>query len=166
MSRNWLKSFFRWRGACEKRVCKKRVKHQLPEEDVDEQKWSEFCDGTTIHGLRQIFGTNRPNVLHRAIWVVIWVLMFSICIYLCIGTVKRYSEANLITGSTFESTRDLEFPAITVCNNNMFRKSKVTNSPKFMKTLARFSSLSYKEEDIDKIARQVHFQHFSSPYNL
>lgn len=123
---------------------------------TNNKTWGRFCDKTSIHGLHYIGGTNPPKKIKwRILWGIIWISMFGICVWLCMKIVNTYLQANVVTSSTFVWQKELEFPSITICSENIFKKSKVGNSWQLMKIMATFSSLSENQEDIEKLAMEV-----------
>ena len=85
--------------------------------------WEEFSGATTIHGLR--FVNSSTSVIRRLIWLtlvitgsVLFILQFHL-------SVKRFFEYKVNTVVYMSSDAEAKFPAITICNQNALRKSKI-----------------------------------------
>ena len=100
--------------------------------------WTEFSESTTIHGLRFV---NRTNSLFRRILWLLFVLTG------CVFFSKQFYESlsqffDYKVNTVVHMTNDVEtkFPAITICNQNALRKSKLDenkNDPAVQKLLFR-----------------------------
>lgn len=107
---------------------------ELPPKDEDppknenpfKAKLHEFTQSTTIHSVsRQTMQSSLPR---RLMWSIFFFTSLSYAIYQCIESVSRYLRDPITVNNTWRVFSKLEFPAITVCNLNALRKSKVENS--------------------------------------
>lgn len=130
-----------------------------------EDTWKDFCDTTSFHGLRYIGGNNASQNGCRVIWGLLWLSMFGLCIWLCLTSVKVYLACDVSTSLTYQIVNRIDFPAITFCNENQFRKSIVGNSFEFMKTLAKLTTTINDPSVLEQIAYEVSFfQIFDGKY--
>lgn len=136
---------------------KREAEKKEEEEEGKEREdtWRDFCDTTSIHGLRYIGGNNPPPIGYRIIWGVIWIIMFVLCIWLCTNSIQQYLAYDVNTATTFQVVAQIDFPGITVCNENLYRRSRVGQSFEFMKTLAQLTTLEDDYEAINRSAYEV-----------
>ncbi|XP_055382438.1 pickpocket protein 28-like [Condylostylus longicornis] len=79
--------------------------------------FQEYCDNSTIHGVRYLSEERRP------IWEkIFWIFVFSMSIYFCINLIlniyKKWDEKPVIVSFSEKSTPvwNIPFPAITLCS--------------------------------------------------
>lgn len=130
---------------------------QLDDDEPEEKEdtWRDFCDTTSIHGLRYIGGNNPPPLGYRIIWGVIWVIMFVLCIWLCTNSIQTYLAYDVNTATTFQVVEKIDFPGITICNENQYRRTVVGNSFEFMKTLAVLTTPNNDSSVLNETAWEV-----------
>lgn len=85
----------------------------------------EFITRTKIHGLKFVFCPDKSR-LQRVVWVV----AFFVCIsLLCVWSSNRIHylmSFPAITKINMVWARNMSFPAVTLCNKNVFRVSTLT----------------------------------------
>ncbi|XP_048582925.1 acid-sensing ion channel 1 [Nematostella vectensis] len=85
-----------------------------------------FASYTTLHGLHFLFQP-IPRA-RKIIWGIMLVIAtVGLSIQIGNGLVKVYSY-NIFTAKTFVRPESLPFPAITICNQNMLRKTAILGS--------------------------------------
>lgn len=107
--------------------------------------WKDFCDATSIVGLRFIGGRKPTNGFRRFLWLLIWITMFGLCSWQCANIIQTYLKSNVKTSTTFQTVSSINFPAITICNQNIFRRSVVGGSAELMIALATFFARNASE---------------------
>ncbi|XP_030072974.1 acid-sensing ion channel 1C-like [Microcaecilia unicolor] len=86
-----------------------------------------FANNGTLHGLSHIF-TYGPVTLRRCLWTLIFLGSFSLLLLVFMERVSYYFSYPHVTKLDEVAARNLTFPAITLCNLNEFRFSKVTRN--------------------------------------
>ncbi|XP_071847114.1 acid-sensing ion channel 1C-like isoform X2 [Apostichopus japonicus] len=94
-----------------------------------------FADETTLHGIRYV--TNSR--LHKARRLLWFILLISMAIWLVFGImsgIRKYFTYPVSTVVEFNYVKTIDFPAVTFCNYNQFRRSKLeTYDPVFQQIL-------------------------------
>ncbi|XP_078348652.1 acid-sensing ion channel 2-like isoform X1 [Oculina patagonica] len=102
-----------------------------PKENDDSEKlsfsskWRDFASVTTLHGLRYVV-QDGLSFSRRAIWFLF--LCIAATAYTYYGTIslRKYVSKPVKTVISQETPTDgLKFPAVTICNLNLFMKSKI-----------------------------------------
>ena len=103
--------------------------------------WKDFSDGTTVHGLR--FVNSDYSLQRRIFWAV---LVVTGAVFFCTQfekTVAGFFEYKVNTVVRISNDGLTKFPAITICNSNVLRKSQLQLN-KNNKKLQRLLQLSKK----------------------
>ncbi|XP_078602300.1 bile acid-sensitive ion channel-like isoform X2 [Branchiostoma floridae x Branchiostoma japonicum] len=85
----------------------------------------EFATNTTCHGAAKI--ANAHNRLHRLLWVLVFLGSFSVCVWWIADRVGNYYGYRTETEISRRFKDKLIFPAVTICNFNRYRASKVSH---------------------------------------
>lgn len=107
-----------------------------------------FAEETTLHGIRYVTN-NRLHKARRFLW---FVLLLVVAIWLVFGItsgVRKYFEYPVTTLVKFSYVKSIDFPAVTLCNYNQFRRSKLeTYDPVYQKILLAIAT-GVNRDDID-----------------
>lgn len=87
------------------------------------RKWRHFIDNSTLHGMQYVF--NGQTKIRSIIWAVFLMLGTGYFLYQSSLLLKRYFSYPINTKVTMEYEENPLFPAVTICNFNMLRKSFV-----------------------------------------
>lgn len=117
------------------------------------KSWEYFCDSTSIHGL--VYIHRVKNILVKLFWIVCWFLMLSFILYFSTKSIIQYVRFDVNTKMVYETLEEIEFPAITFCNQFALR-TIVRNEPAVF--LAAVASYSPKLEYMPKIMKEVGFR--------
>lgn len=84
-----------------------------------------FASSCTLHGLGQVFvpGAMTPR---RAVWAGAFVAALGAFLYQVGERVAFYAQYPHVTALDEQESRQLPFPAITLCNFNRIRRSRLT----------------------------------------
>lgn len=86
--------------------------------------FKEFCQNTTIQGLRFINGTKAKNNLIRLCWTILFLFMLWLFVLQCYISIGEYLQFNVATSVTYDMPLQLQnFPAITLCPRNVIKRS-------------------------------------------
>ncbi|CAH1240963.1 ASIC1 [Branchiostoma lanceolatum] len=91
------------------------------------QTMSDFAADSTLHGLPHIF-PGSPLSVRQIAWALAFVGSLSVLLYQCSDRVKFYFQYPHITKLDMVLAAQLDFPAITICNMNMFRWRQFTKN--------------------------------------
>lgn len=86
--------------------------------------WMKFCDYTTLAGFHLI-PKQSVKTKSRAVLFVVWLVLICLVFKLCGDQLKQYHEYNVETSMRFDVVREHQFPAITFCNANSFKRSVI-----------------------------------------
>lgn len=86
-----------------------------------------FAGTSTLHGLAHIFTYERFGV-KRLLWLLLFLGSFSLLLCVCVDRVRYYFAYPHVTKLDEVSVPRMVFPAITFCNLNEFRFSRVTRN--------------------------------------
>ncbi|XP_006895217.1 PREDICTED: acid-sensing ion channel 3 [Elephantulus edwardii] len=84
-----------------------------------------FASSCTMHGVGHIFGPGHLT-LRRALWAVAVLLSLAAFLYQVAERVQYYEEFHHETALEERESHQLTFPAVTLCNINRLRRSRLT----------------------------------------
>ena len=126
------------------------------EETPDSSKWKTFATNTTLHGLRNVVET-KHSVLRRVIWLIFISCSagyYAYFVFLCITNYLSLPIQTIISQESAPAD-GMDFPAVTICNSNIFMKSKIdlANNHK------RFREMGLNISDVVKQELLVEISH-------
>lgn len=86
-----------------------------------------FAHSSTLHGISHIFTYERFCV-KRCLWLVFFLGSLTFLLYVCVDRIHFYLEYPHVTKLDEVTTPIMTFPAVTFCNLNAFRFSRVTRN--------------------------------------
>ena len=87
----------------------------------DKTKFMKYVSSTTTHGVRRIFiGKSK---IRRVVWALLFLSVFCGCCYTTLERILYYASAPTATTVSTVHVHSIQFPAVTLCNTNSFRKS-------------------------------------------
>ncbi|KAG8429020.1 hypothetical protein GDO86_018528 [Hymenochirus boettgeri] len=86
-----------------------------------------FASGSTLHGIAHIFSYER-FCFRRLIWVLCFMGSLSVLLFVCTERIIYYFEYPHVTKLDEINAAKMIFPAVTFCNLNEFRFSRVTKN--------------------------------------
>ncbi|XP_035500125.1 acid-sensing ion channel 1-like isoform X2 [Scophthalmus maximus] len=86
-----------------------------------------FARASTLHGIAHIFTYERACV-KRSLWALLFLGSLALLLYVCVDRVHFYLEYPHVTRLDEVTTPTMTFPAVTFCNLNAFRFSRVTRN--------------------------------------
>uniref|UniRef100_A0A6Q2YE67 Acid sensing ion channel subunit 1 n=1 Tax=Esox lucius TaxID=8010 RepID=A0A6Q2YE67_ESOLU len=87
----------------------------------------DFAHNSTLHGISHIFPYER-GWIKRCLWVVFFLGSLTFLLFVCVDRIHFYLEYQHVTQLDEISTPAMVFPAVTFCNLNSFRFSRVTRN--------------------------------------
>ncbi|XP_024894744.1 acid-sensing ion channel 3 isoform X1 [Pteropus alecto] len=84
-----------------------------------------FASSCTLHGLGHVFGPGRLTP-RRGLWAVAVLLSLAAFLYQVAERVRYYGEFHHETALDEVESHQLTFPAVTLCNINPLRRSRLT----------------------------------------
>ncbi|XP_069761862.1 acid-sensing ion channel 1B-like isoform X2 [Narcine bancroftii] len=103
---------------------------QFPEEDEKAPgaaSLAAFAGRSSLHGINHIFMAGGCG-LRRVLWSCAFLSSLAIFLYQVTDRVAYYLEYHHITVLDEVDSHFMDFPAVTFCNFNRFRRSKITDS--------------------------------------
>lgn len=88
--------------------------------------WDQFVGQSTLHGLHYLF-EKRP-LPQRLVWLILHAFMCSLFLWQTLTLALDYLDYNVSSTIEFVTERESSFPAVTLCNFNMYRKSEINNT--------------------------------------
>ena len=87
-------------------------------------KWKEFLENTTLHGARNVTTSRRKFT--RITWLI-FLLTAGSCYFMTVFNAfdKYFFKHPITTAITMTYDTKIDFPAVTICPNNVFSKAKV-----------------------------------------
>uniref|UniRef100_A0A4W3GXX9 Si:dkey-57c15.1 n=1 Tax=Callorhinchus milii TaxID=7868 RepID=A0A4W3GXX9_CALMI len=86
-----------------------------------------FANTSTLHGISHIFTYERFS-FKRIIWTLAFLGSLSFLVHTCTQRIQYYFQYPHVTKLDEISATNMTFPAITICNLNEFRFSKITKN--------------------------------------
>ena len=87
------------------------------------QHFKEFADYTTLHGLHFVFGSG--GAVRRLVWFVLVLTGLGFCTKQLIASFLMLRAHEDVISKSIVPSRQLTFPAVTICNINMMKKSLI-----------------------------------------
>ena len=122
------------------------LKHQNHDESLSTMRTSEKLTMMT----KSFIGNTMPQILGNSafisvIWISFYLFFVAILTLQAVLTFKDYYSHPVNVEVTIETgSNSLEFPAVTICNNNIVKKSSISRIPKYNE-LASLSDYVYQE---------------------
>ena len=91
--------------------------------EVIKQQWHDFVENSTLHGMHCIISSQ--TTFRRIIWTFFLLVGVGYFSYQSSVLLRKYFSFPVTTKTTLEFEKEPEFPAVTICNLNMLRKSMV-----------------------------------------
>ncbi|XP_010767984.1 acid-sensing ion channel 1-like [Notothenia coriiceps] len=86
-----------------------------------------FANISTLHGMSHIFAYGHMT-FRRFLWTISFLGSLSLLMLVCMDRVSYYLEYPHVTKLDEVAAPNLTFPAVTFCNLNEFRFSKITRN--------------------------------------
>lgn len=86
-----------------------------------------FASRSTLHGISHMFTYERMYI-KRSLWLLFFLGSVSVLVMVCVDRVQFYFQYPHITKLDEVATSMIAFPAVTICNLNSFRFSRVTRN--------------------------------------
>ena len=86
------------------------------------ESFDKFAEDTTLHGLRNVCSV-KSNVIRKIAWLIILCGMAGVYFYIGSVSLLKYFSRDSITKLTTRSVTQLRFPAVSVCDQNLFSRS-------------------------------------------
>ncbi|XP_078254571.1 acid-sensing ion channel 3-like [Rhinoraja longicauda] len=87
----------------------------------------DFAESSTLHGLSHIF-TSGGLSLRRLLWLLAFLLSLGTFLYQVADRVEYYTQYHHVTTLDEVDSASMAFPAVTFCNQNSFRKSRISRN--------------------------------------
>lgn len=84
----------------------------------------EFAEQATTHGLRRIAETK--TTFGKLFWTFVFLSALAGCFYHCSFLIQKYLKFSKVTTTEEIHAKQLEFPALTVCNMNILKNAFFT----------------------------------------
>jgi hypothetical protein len=73
---------------------------------------------STVIGVSNVIRSN--SLIIRLAWIIIWLGSFGFCLYLVISLFISYFQFNVRISISYKTDSDIDFPAVSVCNLNIY----------------------------------------------
>lgn len=83
----------------------------------------DFCTKTSAHGLGGVATASSRKA--RLMWLCFFLLCFTTCFCELIWIILRFYRFDVTVDVLTVREKSLQFPAITICNLNRFKRSKI-----------------------------------------
>lgn len=86
-----------------------------------------FAHTSTLHGISHIFSYEKITA-KCCLWVVFFLSSLTFLMYVCVDRIQFYLEYPHVTKLDEITTPVMVFPAVTICNLNSIRFSRITRN--------------------------------------
>uniref|UniRef100_H2RWH8 Acid-sensing (proton-gated) ion channel 1a n=1 Tax=Takifugu rubripes TaxID=31033 RepID=H2RWH8_TAKRU len=86
-----------------------------------------FAHTSSLHGIAHIF-TYERGCIKRCLWLLVFLGSLAFLFFVCVDRIQFYLEYPHVTKVDEVATPVMAFPAVTFCNLNAFRFSRVTRN--------------------------------------
>lgn len=103
---------------------------KVDSEDVDYKRPAPievFATRSTLHGISHMF-TYERKYIKRSLWIVFFMASVGVLVMVCVDRVQFYFAYPHVTKLDEVAAAMIMFPAVTICNLNSFRFSRVTRN--------------------------------------
>ncbi|XP_030637942.1 acid-sensing ion channel 4-B [Chanos chanos] len=87
-----------------------------------------FAGSSSLHGLDHVFGPGRGGGARQSLWALALLASLALFLYQAAKSAAAYLEHPHVAALGEEASREMVFPAVTVCNINRFRFSALTDA--------------------------------------
>ena len=87
-----------------------------------------FFSDTSLHALPLIANIKRSLYCRVTFWIATIFISLGLMLWALTAVTLQYAEKNTVLYSTQQFNERLRFPAITICNKNLYRKSVIRNA--------------------------------------
>ncbi|XP_060588552.1 degenerin unc-8-like [Ruditapes philippinarum] len=133
-----------------KKEIKDMFKSENHGEKVEKKTFKEILtdlvEGSSLHGIPKIISSRQLAV--KALWCLLFLATFSVLVIQLSGLFKTYYSHPIQTTVSLEFN-SITFPAISICNMNPVRNSKLSNANALQNILNAASSTGRKKRSID-----------------
>ncbi|CAF0860551.1 unnamed protein product [Brachionus calyciflorus] len=81
----------------------------------------EWVDPLTMHGFPNIFRTKNLSI--KILWIIAFIVSNGFCFYFIAKSLLEYLQFNVVTKIRVLEKDSIQFPAVTICNANLFTTS-------------------------------------------
>ena len=85
--------------------------------------WNSFVESSTLHGMHYVF--TSPTTFRRILWAFFLLSGMGYFSFHSSKLLEKYFSYPIATKVTLVHEKEPDFPSVTICNFNMFRKSLV-----------------------------------------
>ena len=91
----------------------------------------DFGVGTTSHGIPRIFSSK--SLIGRAVWLTLVTGALVVLSYQATLLIRQYLQYGVVVAISVENINGMaqDFPAVTICNSNRVKKSRVKSTHQF-----------------------------------
>lgn len=111
-----------------------------------------FGNETTIHGMSYIFTSKPRHYCSRVFWLLLEIVMTTLVILQCKMTIDTYLSYESSVRFKYDVNSEINFPAITICSENLFRRSMVGSNALFLTNARSYYGYQgdheYEEESV------------------
>lgn len=87
-----------------------------------------FAHGSTVHGISHIFTRHERSCVRRFLWLLFVLASLAFLLCVCADRIHFYLEYPHVTKLDEVASPVMTFPAVTFCNLNAFRFSRITRN--------------------------------------
>ena len=91
-----------------------------------EKTWNKFVESSTLHGLLHVFSSSTRT--RRFLWAVLLLLAMMWFSFQSFKLIEKYYSYRVTTKVSLKYDPMPTFPAVTICNFNVFKRSVVRTS--------------------------------------
>lgn len=102
----------------------------------------EFLSTTTFQGLPHIANASRKKSYYRLIyWISLILIAIALMVWAIVSITLEFAEMNTTMQSRQAYGGRIPFPAVTICNQNLYRKSAISNATNITDDVMSFLTL-------------------------
>ncbi|XP_057181173.1 acid-sensing ion channel 1B isoform X1 [Triplophysa rosa] len=100
----------------------------VEDEEVPDISLPTFFDGCSVHGANHIFAEDKKFSVRQGLWAVVFLMAVSMFLVQVLDRVIYYLQYDHVTMLDERNAKNITYPAITLCNYNMIRRSQLSYS--------------------------------------
>ena len=101
-------------------------------DDDLKELWQDFRSSSTLHGFFR--ASEAKFSVRRITWLVALLAACGVLVLQLTNNIREWRKYEVLYGIEIRNSRHLPFPAVSICNQNMMRRSKIlgTNGQRYL----------------------------------
>ncbi|XP_028411254.1 amiloride-sensitive sodium channel subunit alpha-like isoform X2 [Dendronephthya gigantea] len=118
--------------------------------------FKEFASDTSFGGISKV--SSSDSHLRRFIWLLISTTCYGFTIYMCLQLIETFLNRPIKTEVDIVYEKNIDFPSVTVCNLNQYRRSRIRNVSSIDEIIRMYSDAKRNKSDGSNFENSINKQ--------